>query len=38
MHTKQEEVMSEIGRLSTAARMFSKMLPEAAKGDKKILK
>lgn len=31
MHTKQEEVMPEIGRLPTIARIFSKMLPVAAK-------
>lgn len=35
MHTKQEGVMSEIGRLLTTASMFSKMLLVAAKGAKK---
>lgn len=33
MHTKQE-VMSEIGRLPATARMFSKILPVAAKAAK----
>jgi len=35
MHTNQKEVMSEIIKLPTTARMFSKMLPVAAKREKK---
>lgn len=34
MHTKQEEVISEIGKLPATVRKFSEMLPVAAKGEK----
>ena len=34
MHTKQEEVISEIGKLPATVRKFSEMLPVATKGEK----